>query len=106
MPPRTLRSARWFEPDHLRGFGHRSRARQMGYDERDWAGKPVIAILNTWTSIAAPAKHIYANVDISAPLTSQHPARRQYLLIPVVIQEDTITHIKEWPVDFSVTTST
>src|SRR3954454_12192382 len=29
--PASLRSARWFAPDDLRAFGHRSRAMQMGY---------------------------------------------------------------------------
>ena len=29
--PAELRSARWFAPDDLRAFGHRSRAMQMGY---------------------------------------------------------------------------
>jgi dihydroxy-acid dehydratase len=46
-----LRSARWFAPDDFRSFGHRSRAMQMGYDAADWQGKPVIAILNTWSDI-------------------------------------------------------
>jgi dihydroxy-acid dehydratase len=46
-----LRSARWFAPDDMRSFGHRSRAMQMGYDPGDWAGKPVIAIINTWSDI-------------------------------------------------------
>ena len=49
-----LRSARWFAPDDLRAFGHRSRAMQMGYAPEDWVGKPVIAILNTWSD-ANPA---------------------------------------------------
>ena len=31
-----LRSARWFAPDDLRSFGHRSRAMQMGLDGADW----------------------------------------------------------------------
>jgi dihydroxy-acid dehydratase len=35
----------------LRGFGHRSRTAQMGYDRSDYAGKPVIAIVNTWSDI-------------------------------------------------------
>ena len=39
-----LRSARWFAPDDLRSMGHRSRAMQMGLDEADWEGKPIIAI--------------------------------------------------------------
>ena len=44
-----LRSARWFAPDDLRSFGHRSRAMQMGLSHEDWEGKPVIAIINTWS---------------------------------------------------------
>ena len=46
-----LRSARWFAPDDLRSFGHRSRAMQLGYAPADWQGKPVIAILNTWSDL-------------------------------------------------------
>ena len=49
--PDTLRSARWFAPDDLRGFGHRSRLMQMGYAKEDWKDKPVIAIVNTWSGI-------------------------------------------------------
>ncbi len=49
--PDTLRSARWFAPDDLRGFGHRSRLMQMGYAQEDWKDKPVIAIINTWSGI-------------------------------------------------------
>ncbi len=44
-----LRSARWFAPDDLRSFGHRSRAMQMGLSPEDWEGRPVIAIINTWS---------------------------------------------------------
>ena len=44
-----LRSSRWFAPDDLRSFGHRSRAMQMGLSKDDWEGKPVIAIINTWS---------------------------------------------------------
>jgi dihydroxy-acid dehydratase len=51
MTPETLRSARWFAPDDLRSFGHRSRIMQMGYAPQDWAGRPIIAILNTWSDI-------------------------------------------------------
>jgi dihydroxy-acid dehydratase len=49
--PTQLRSFRWFGPNDLRSFGHRSRARQMGLGPEDWEGKPVIAILNTWSEI-------------------------------------------------------
>jgi len=46
-----LRSARWFAPDSLRGFGHRSRVKQMGFRADDFNGRPVIAIVNTWSEI-------------------------------------------------------
>ena len=46
-----LCSSRWYAPDDLRSFGHRSRTLQMGYDPQDWVGKPVIAIINTWSDI-------------------------------------------------------
>ncbi len=49
--PEQLRSHRWFGPDDLRSFGHRSRLKQMGYSAEDYAGKPVIAILNTWNEL-------------------------------------------------------
>ena len=51
LSPEKLRSWRWFGPNDLRSFGHRSRARQMGLGPADWQGKPVIAILNTWSEI-------------------------------------------------------
>ncbi|MGE5130939.1 MAG: L-arabinonate dehydratase [Sphingomonadaceae bacterium] len=49
--PSELRSQRWFGAQDLRAFGHRSRAAQMGYGPGDYAGKPVIAIVNTWSDI-------------------------------------------------------
>ena len=59
----SLRSARWFAPDDLRGFGHRSRAMQMGLAPEDWAGKPVIAILNTWSEINPCHAHLRERAD-------------------------------------------
>src|SRR4051794_41513794 len=44
-----LRSHRWFGASDLRSMGHRSRAKQMGFGTEDYDGKPVIAILNTWS---------------------------------------------------------
>jgi dihydroxy-acid dehydratase len=46
-----LRSARWFAAKDLRSFGHRSRTKQLGFAGEDYAGKPVIAILNTWSDL-------------------------------------------------------
>lgn len=56
--PEDLRSARWFAPDDLRSMGHRSRARQMGLGDEDWEGKPVIAILNTWSDLSPCHHHL------------------------------------------------
>src|SRR4051812_12035889 len=47
--PTDLRSHRWFGREDFRSFGHRSRAKQAGFSAEDMAGKPVIAILNTWS---------------------------------------------------------
>ncbi len=49
--PEELRSHRWYGVDDLRAFGHRSRTKQMGFEERDFAGKPVIAVINTWSDL-------------------------------------------------------
>ena len=49
--PERLRSHRWFGDPGLRTFGHRSRMMQMGYDPADWEGRPIIAIINTWSDI-------------------------------------------------------
>jgi dihydroxy-acid dehydratase len=49
--PEELRSHRWYGVKDLRSFGHRSRTAQMGFDAADYRGKPVIAIVNTWSDI-------------------------------------------------------
>ena len=49
--PEQLRSHRWYGVNDVRSFGHRSRTAQMGYSRADYAGKPVIAIINTWSDI-------------------------------------------------------
>lgn len=54
---KSLRSARWFGPDDLRSFGHRSRLMQMGYDPQDWEKKPIIGILNTWSDLSPCHAH-------------------------------------------------
>jgi dihydroxy-acid dehydratase len=59
----SLRSARWFAPDDLRAFGHRSRAMQMGYAPEEWARRPVIAILNTWSDAQPCHMHFKSRID-------------------------------------------
>ena len=61
--PEQLRSHRWFGVDDLRSFGHRSRAKQMGYGPEDYAGKPVIAIVNTWSDINQCHAHFRQRVE-------------------------------------------
>jgi dihydroxy-acid dehydratase len=61
--PDQLRSARWFAPDDLRAFGHRSRAMQQGYAPEEWKGRPVIAILNTWSEAQPCHMHFKTRVD-------------------------------------------
>src|SRR5215468_8514243 len=56
--PEDLRSHRWLGVNDLRAFGHRSRLRQFGYDADDWAGRPVIGIINTWSEINACHAHL------------------------------------------------
>src|SRR5258708_18504191 len=55
--PEDLRSHRWYGAQDLRSFGHRSRTLQMGYAHQDYKGKPVIAIINTWSDINACHSH-------------------------------------------------
>jgi dihydroxy-acid dehydratase len=61
--PASLRSARWFAPDDFRSFGHRSRMSQMGYAAPDYAGKPIIGILNTWSDLNQCHAHFKTRVE-------------------------------------------
>jgi dihydroxy-acid dehydratase len=63
LTPKDLRSHRWFGATDLRSFGHRSRALQMGYAREDFAGKPVIAIINTWSDINQCHAHFKLRVE-------------------------------------------
>ena len=62
-----LRSRRWFGPADLRSFGHRSRAMQMGYSPEEWTGKPVIAIVNTWSDLQPCHSHFKTRVEDVCP---------------------------------------
>lgn len=63
MTDKKLRSDRWFAPDDLRSFGHRSRMMQLGYAEEDFIGKPVIGILNTWSELNTCHSHFPERVQ-------------------------------------------
>ena len=61
--PDELRSHRWYGVDDLRSFGHRSRTKQMGYADEDFRGKPIIAIINTWSDINPCHSHFKERVE-------------------------------------------
>jgi dihydroxy-acid dehydratase len=61
--PEDLRSHRWYGVKDMRSFGHRSRTAQMGYHRSDYAGKPVIAIINTWSDINPCHSHFKQRVE-------------------------------------------
>lgn len=61
--PNQLRSARWYKPDDLRSFGHRSRLKGMGFDDQDYRDKPIIGILNTWSDLNTCHSHFPERVE-------------------------------------------
>jgi dihydroxy-acid dehydratase len=59
--PEELRSFRWFGGERTSGqraFGHRSRMRQLGVEAEEHLGKPLIAILNTWSEMNPCHMHL------------------------------------------------
>ncbi|GGL78488.1 dihydroxy-acid dehydratase [Wenxinia marina] len=81
IPPDRLRSARWFAPDDLRSFGHRSRLMQLGYAEEEFRGRPIIGILNTWSEINSchghfreRARDVKRGVQMAGGLPLEMPA--------------------------------
>jgi dihydroxy-acid dehydratase len=53
-----LRSQRWFASNDMRGFSHRQRTQQMGLRREEFLGKPVVAILNTWSDLSPCHSHL------------------------------------------------
>jgi len=60
---KKLRSQRWLANDDFRSFNHQSRIMQMGYDRKDWEGKPLIAIINNWSDYNPCHMHFKQRVD-------------------------------------------
>ena len=59
----ALRSHRWYGVQDLRSFGHRSRTKQAGFSAADYAGKPVIGIVNTWSDMNSCHSHFPQRVE-------------------------------------------
>jgi dihydroxy-acid dehydratase len=56
--PDTLRSQRWYASPDMRGFAHRQRSQQMGLRREEFLGRPVIAIINTWSELSPCHVHL------------------------------------------------
>ncbi len=54
----SLRSQRWLTPDDMRSFAHRQRFQQMGLRREEFIGRPVIAIINTWSDLSPCHAHL------------------------------------------------
>ena len=57
-PPPPLRSSRWFAANDMRGFAHRQRMQQMGLRREDVVGRPIVAIVNTWSDLSPCHAHL------------------------------------------------
>jgi len=97
-------------------FGHRSRIKQMGYGPEDYAGKPVIAIVNTWSDIQQCHAHFKVRVEdvkrgvlqaggfplelpaisLSGPSSSHHHA------LPQLLAMETEELLRSHPIDAAV----
>ncbi len=60
---KKLRSQRWLANNDFRTFNHRSRVMQMGYDRKDWEGKPLIAVINNWSDYNPCHMHFKHRVE-------------------------------------------
>ncbi len=54
----SLRSQRWLSPDDMRSFAHRQRLQQRGLRREEFLGRPVIAIINTWSDLSPCHSHL------------------------------------------------
>ncbi|OZI71260.1 L-arabinonate dehydratase [Bordetella genomosp. 12] len=53
-----LRSQRWFGADTLKAFMHRQRMQQVGHGRDEFVGRPIVAILNTWSGLSPCHAHL------------------------------------------------
>ena len=61
--PSRLRSARWYAPNTMRASAHRQRTLAMGFRREEFTGRPVIAIVNTWSEMSPCHKHLRDRAD-------------------------------------------
>ena len=115
--PEELRSYRWFGPNTMRGFSHRSRMKQSGFRQEDFTGRPVIAIVNTWSEINPCHAHLRERaeavkrgvlqaggfpVEIPAFSISETYAKPSPMLYRNLLSMDTEESLRSLPVDGAV----
>lgn len=57
-PATELRSQRWFGAAGMRAFAHHQRMFQTGVRREDYADKPIIGIINTWSDLSTCHGHL------------------------------------------------
>jgi len=115
--PEDLRSFRWFGPDTMRAFSHRSRMKQVGFRQEDFTGRPVIAIINTWSEINPCHTHLRERaeavkrgvwqaggfpVEIPAFSITETYAKPSPMLYRNLLSMDTEEALRSLPVDGAV----
>ena len=115
--PEELRSFRWFGPNNMRGFSHRSRMKQSGFRQEDFTGKPVIAIVNTWSEINPCHAHLRERaeavkrgvwqaggfpVEIPAFSITETYAKPSPMLYRNLLSMDTEEALRSLPIDGAV----
>ena len=66
-PPEDLRSRRWFAANDMRGFAHRQRMQQLGLRREDVMGRPIVAIVNTWSELSPCHAHLRERAEAVKP---------------------------------------
>ena len=63
MEERPFRSARWYLQESMRGSAHRQRTMQLGFRRKDFLGKPVVGIINSWDDFSTCHGHLRQRAD-------------------------------------------
>ena len=91
-----LRSARWFERNDMRGFAHRQRMQQMGLRREEFLGRPVIAIINTWSDMSPCHAHLRERAEAvkrGVLLAGGYPAELPALsVVEVMVKPSTMLY--------------
>jgi dihydroxy-acid dehydratase len=65
LSPEELRSYRWYGPNTMRASAHRQRTLQMGFRRKDFDGKPIIGIINTWNELSTCHYHMKETANMA-----------------------------------------